>query len=221
MQTQAVEDYLKAIYERRAERGEALTTGLAERLGVTPASVTTMIKRLAAMRLVTHAPYRGVQLTDSGEKVALEMVRHHRLIERFLVESLGVPWDEVHAEAHRWEHVLSEQVEERIDAALGYPTTDPHGSPIPASDGAVDHRSTVRITDLAPGDLAVVAEVSDEDPELLRYLACFGLYPGVEVELVAAAPFGGSLSVRLGGEEHAVAREAAGRVRVRDVRSGR
>lgn len=214
MQTQAVEDYLKTIFELQTERGKAATTVLAQRLGVAPASATVMIKKLAAARLVTHRPYQGVVLTASGEKIALEVLRHHRLVERFLAESLGVPWDEVHAEAERWEHVLSEELEDRMDAVLGHPTTDPHGSPIPTSDGAVPRRAALTLAELEPGQGAVVAEVADEDPELLRYLGRLGLYPGAELAVVAAAPFEGPLTVQVGRAEHPLGRETARRVRV-------
>src|SRR3990172_692831 len=131
MQTQAVEDYLKAIYELQAGQKQVSTTALSERLAVAPASVTGMVKKLAALKLVDHQPYQGVTLKPAGEKIALEVVRHHRLVESYLSEALGVPWDQVHAEADKWEHVLSEDMEDRIDALLGHPTTDPHGAPIP------------------------------------------------------------------------------------------
>ena len=177
-----------------------------------------MLKKLARLGLVDHEPYRGVTLTRAGERVAVEVVRHHRLIESFLVEALGVPWDEVHDEAERWEHVLSEQLEQRMDEALGFPTTDPHGAPIPAHDGDVAERATVLLAELDAGQRAVVAEVSDEDPDLLRYLGGFGLYPGTDVEVLEAAPFDGPVTFRTGGTSHAVGREAARHVRVREVR---
>src|SRR5918912_2318913 len=137
MQTQAVEDYLKTIYEIQREQGKVATTVLAERLGIAPASVTGMVKKLAGLHLVAHEPYQGVVLTEAGEKIALEVIRHHRLIERYLAEALAVPWDKVHEEAEKWEHVLSEDMEDRIDALLGHPTTDPHGAPIPARNGTL------------------------------------------------------------------------------------
>ena len=217
MKTQAVEDYLKAIWELQSQLGRAPTSVLAERLGVTPASASTMVKRLARLGLVAHTRYRGVVLRPAGEKVALEVVRHHRLIECFLVESLGVPWDAVHDEAERWEHVLSEEVEARMDAALGYPATDPHGSPIPQADGGVAERAHRRLADLDAGDAASVAEVTDEDARLLRYLGGFGLFPGAELQVVGAEPFDGPLTVRVGGNEHTLGREAARHVRVREV----
>lgn len=219
MHTQTVQDYLKAIYELQTERGRAPTNALAERLAVTPASASLMVKRLAGEGLVAHERYHGVVLSPSGRRVALEMIRHHRLIERFLADTLSVPWDEVHAEAERWEHVLSEDLEQRMDAALGFPTSDPHGSPIPGEDGKLPERPSLRLSELEPTEEGVVAEVSDEEPEFLRYVGGLGLYPGVAVRVVEAAPFDGPLTVRVDDEvEHALGREAAQRIRVRDVR---
>ena len=221
MQTQTIEDYLKAIYELGREGpGEKLTTtALAERLGVSPATVTGTLKKLARLRLVVHKPYRGVELTDAGRKIALEVIRHHRLIELYLQQALGVPWDRVHEEAEKWEHVLSEELEDRIDALLGHPTQDPHGAPIPARDGTIAQPECVRLSELAPGQTAVIAEVSDHDPELLRYLGERGLYPNVSIELIAKEPFGGPLTVRVGrqGREWALGPEAARHVFVTEV----
>lgn len=219
MQTQAVEDYLKTIYELQHELGKASTSVLAERLGVVPASVTGMIKKLAGMHLVTHEPYQGVVLTSAGEKIALEVLRHHRLIELYLSEALGVPWDQVHDEAEKWEHVLSEDLEDRIDAMLGHPTTDPHGAPIPTRNGTIIQPPCVRLTELRPGQSAVIAEVSDHDSALLRYLGTMGLYPGERLVVVAVAPFEGPLTVRLGEAEHALGREAANYIFVSDLHS--
>ncbi len=217
MHTQAVEDYLKAIYEIQHEHGKVATTMLAGRLGVTPASVTGMIKKLADMQLVAYEPYQGMALTDAGLKIALEVIRHHRLIERFLTETLGLSWDQVHEEAHKIEHVLSEELEERMDALLGYPTTDPHGAPIPTQDGAVTERASTRLTDLEPGQSALVAEVSDHDSVLLRYLGRLGLYPSTRVSVVAVEPFDGPIIVRVGEVEHALGRPAAGHVLVTEI----
>jgi DtxR family Mn-dependent transcriptional regulator len=219
MVTDTVQDYLKAIYELESEHGRAPTNALADRLGVTPASASLMVKRLDGEGLVTRRRYRGVVLSPSGRRVALEMVRHHRLIERFLADTLSVPWDEVHAEAERWEHVLSEELEQRMDAALGFPTSDPHGSPIPGEDGELPDAPRRRLSELEPAQEAVVAEVSDEEPEFLRYVGGLGLYPGAAVKVVAAAPFEGPLTVRVAGAvEHPLGLEAAHRIRVRDVR---
>jgi DtxR family Mn-dependent transcriptional regulator len=171
-----------------------------------------MIKKLAELELAAHEPYRGVRLSRKGERVALELIRHHRLVERFLADVLQVPWDEVHAEAERWEHVLSEELEERIDRALDFPTSDPHGAPIPRRDGHVEREPTVALSELAPGQRGVVVEVADEDAALLRYVGAAGLVPGKRLR------FGGSLTVRVGRVERAVARDAAASVRVGEVR---
>ena len=217
LHTQAVEDYLKTICELQQRDGKVSTTALAEQLGVSPASVTGMVKKLAEMKLVGHEPYQGVALTKAGSKIALEVIRHHRLVELYLAEALGVPWDQVHEEAEKWEHVLSEELEERMDQALGRPTTDPHGAPIPSRDGKVVRRSSVRLTSLKPGQLAQVAEVSDHDAALLRYLGERGLYPKARVHVVAVEPYQGPVTVRVGDAQYALGREAAGHVYVTDV----
>ena len=217
MPTQAIEDYLKTIYEIQSEQGKVATTVLAERLGVTPASATGMIKKLADMRLIAHQPYQGVVLTEAGRKIALEVIRHHRLIELFLAEALGVPWDRVHEEAHKIEHVLSEDLEDRMDAFLGHPTTDPHGAPIPGRDGSIEHPPCVPLAELKPGQSAVVTEVSDHDSALLRYLGELGLYPQSQVTVVAVAPFDGPLTIRVDEVEHALGREVAGYIFVTPV----
>ena len=209
MHTQSVEDYLKAVYEIQREQGEVTTTALAEYLNVAPASVTGMIKKLAEMKLLTHEPYQGVALTRAGRKIALEVIRHHRLVELYLTEALGVPWDQVHAEAEKWEHVLSEDLEERIDNLLGHPTTDPHGAPIPRRDGTLTQPAGVRLAELQPGQAAAVAEVSDHDPALLRYLGSLGLYPKMRVTVTAVAPFHGPLTIRVGETEHTIGHEIA------------
>lgn len=206
--TQAVEDYLKAIFDL-SRGGPVATSVLAERLGVTPASVTGMAKKLATMDLVTHEPYRGVALTDPGERIALEVIRHHRLIETYLHEALGVPWDRVHAEAERIEHVLSEDLEARMDAALGHPTVDPHGAPIPSLALEVIERDVTPLADLPVGTQGIVAEVSDHSADLLRYVGQLGLYPQTPLEVVAVAPFDGPLTVHVGGEERTVGQKAA------------
>jgi DtxR family Mn-dependent transcriptional regulator len=217
MHTQAVEDYLKTIYEIECRQGRVATTVLADCLSVTPASATGMVKRLANMRLVAYQPYQGVVLTEAGRKIALEVIRHHRLVELFLAEALGVPWDQVHAEAHKIEHVLSDDIAERIDAALGHPTTDPHGAPIPTRDGIIDQPDVMRLADLQPGQRAVVAEVYDHDAALLRYLGELGLYPQTELSVTKVAPFEGPLTVRVGNVEHALGHEVANQVLVTTV----
>jgi DtxR family Mn-dependent transcriptional regulator len=156
-------------------------------------------------------------LTEAGTKIALEVIRHHRLIELFLAEALGVPWDQVHAEAHRIEHVLSEDLEDRIDAMLGHPTTDPHGAPIPARDGSVDEPASVQLLDVEPGQTAVVTEVSDRDSAMLRYLGELGIYPNVQLRLIAVAPFHGPLTLRIGETEHTLGRELAKHISVTQI----
>lgn len=212
MLSQAIEDYLKAIYELHQSQATVTTSRLAERLAVTPASATGMVKKLAELKLVEHAPYRGVHLTRAGERIALEVVRHHRLVERYLAEALGVPWDRVHEEAERWEHVLSEEVEERMDALLGRPVTDPHGAPIPARDGTLPRRARLRLSEVEPPCRVTIAEVEDDDPALLRYLGRQGLYPEVELRLTERAPFAGPLTLERGAERLVLGAEVAERV---------
>lgn len=205
----AMEDYLRAIY-RIEERGDKVTTSaLAEVLEVAPASVTKMLKRLAGMDLVEHEKYKGVMLAPKGKKAALEIVRHHRLLELFLAEVVGVPWDRVHEEAHRLEHALSEYLEDRLAALLNHPTVDPHGQPIPAKDGSILERTLHVLSEIREGESGDVAEVEDEDPDLLRYIAQHGLYPGTNVTLIRREPYGGGLVIKVKGEERIIGVEAA------------
>lgn len=191
------EDYLKAIYT--LGRGEPVGTSvLAEALGVAPASATSMTKKLAEARLVDRLPYHGVTLTPAGRRVAIELIRHHRLIELFLHEALGIPWDRVHDEAERWEHVISEEVEARMDEVLGYPTRDPHGAPIPTASLDFEEPERLPLSGFPAGQAGRVAEVNDDDPALLRYVGELGLYPGIRFEVEAATPFeGGPVTVRV------------------------
>ncbi len=204
--SQSEQDYLKAIYHLvQKEGGDRVgTVALAKWLGLSPASVTNMMKKLAHQGLVTHSPYQGVTLTERGEKVALELLRHHRLLETYLRERLGVPWERVHAEADRLEHALSEDLEDRLDAILGHPASDPHGAPIPTKDGVIAARATQRLWQVLPGSSVTIAEVEDEDAALLMYLADHGLVPGAQVEVLAKGPFDGPLHVRVAGKEHAL-----------------
>jgi DtxR family Mn-dependent transcriptional regulator len=215
--TPAIEDYLKAIYQLNAEEPEAgSVTGqrIAERLGVASPSVTNMIKRLGELGLVQHERYRGVELSDAGERIALEVVRHHRLLERYLVEALGFSWDEVHDEAERLEHHISEALEARMAAALGDPTVDPHGDPIPRLDGSIADLVEMPLMTLAPGEAAQVQRVSDRDPERLRYLQELGIRPGVMVRVLEALPFDGPLRLDVSGVEHVIGRPLAAVVQV-------
>jgi DtxR family transcriptional regulator, Mn-dependent transcriptional regulator len=200
----AVQDYLREIYNLQAGGVRVKTSTLARRMGVAPPSATAMMKKLAALGLADHQPYRGVHLTPSGERVALEVIRHHRLLELYLVKTLELGLDAVHAEADRLEHALSETLEARIDAALGAPTQDPHGDPIPDMKLRMVRSQTRALTALEPGEQATVARVPDGDGELLRYLATLGLVPGQRVELLQAAPFGGPLTIRANGRDVAI-----------------
>jgi DtxR family Mn-dependent transcriptional regulator len=200
--TTAVEDYAKAIYVLQRRDPPVSTTALAERLHVTPASASAMVKRLDGLGLVRHEPYRGVVLTAAGERVALEVLRHHRLLELYLAESLGVPWDRVHDEAEVLEHVLSEDLEALIAAKLGNPTHDPHGDPIPTADLKIDEGHGVPLQALEPGSRGVLVRVSDSDPAMLRYLGERGIAVGAELEVVDKQPFDGPLFVRIASEIH-------------------
>jgi DtxR family Mn-dependent transcriptional regulator len=219
MHTKAVEDYLKVIYELQGQEGRVSTTSLAKRMEVTAASATGMIKKLAKLKLVTYEPYQGVELTNAGETIALEVIRHHRLIEQYLAEALGVPWDQVDAEADKWEHILSDELETRIDAFLGYPERDPHGAPIPSLDGQIAATSEIRLSELTSGQRAIISEVSDHDPEMLRYLGDLGLFPHIEVIVIDVAPFEGPLTIRVEDQQRALGREVAQHILVRDVKS--
>ena len=212
--TDAMQDYVKETYKLRLEGKRATTSAIAERLHVRPPSVTAMVKRLCALGLAEHAPYRGVELTPAGERVALEVIRHHRLLELYLAQALGLSLDEVHSEADRLEHALSEELEARIDRSLGYPTHDPHGDPIPDAELRLDRKRLRTLESLEPGDEATIQRVPDGDDELLRYLTKLALVPGKRVKLRAAEPFGGPLTVRVGKAEHAISRELAGGIGV-------
>jgi DtxR family Mn-dependent transcriptional regulator len=209
MATQSVEDYLKAIYKLQGDEETVSTSALAARVRTTPAAVTKMLRHLQKLKLVTYAPYHGVRLTDAGERIALEVIRHHRLLERYLMEALGYDWDEVHDEAERLEHVISEDFEARIDRLLGHPTACPHGDPIPGPDGSVPRRVETALADQrAPAEL-IVQRVRDNDPRLLKYLKERGLFPGTAITLLEQEPFEGALIVRIGGETIRVAHQAA------------
>lgn len=212
--TGTMQDYLKAIYKLRHAGGQASTTAIAARMGVSAASATNMIKRLARLRLVAHTPYRGLTLTPAGERIALETIRHHRLLELYLAQHLGVRLDQVDAEAERLEHVLSEDVEARIAATLGNPTRDPHGDPIPAKDGSVRDVHYPNVTQVPPGEGGVVDRVSDRRPELLRRLAALGAVPGAAIRVLERLA-GRRVRVDLDGRERVLTRELAEGVYVR------
>lgn len=205
----AIEDYLKAIYTLQQQHNVVTTSMLVDDRGFKPGSVTGMIKKLAEMNLVSHEPYQGVQLTIDGEKIALEVIRHHRLLELYLVRALGYSWDEVHEEADRLEHHISEKLEARIAAVLGQPDFDPHGDPIPSLEGTLPARADTSLADLPVGATVCIVQMRDQHGERLRYLADLGLVPGVEVAIVASAPFDGPVSVQVGAEVHAIDRRLA------------
>jgi DtxR family Mn-dependent transcriptional regulator len=201
--TAAVEDYAKAIYALQMRRGGPVNTNsLAERLGVTPASASNMAKKLGSLGFVEYVPYKGVRLTDAGERVALEVLRHHRLLELYLAENLDVPWDRVHDEAEVLEHVLSEELEELIARKLGNPTHDPHGDPIPTRELEIEEGKTSSMQSLEPGARGTFVRISDSDPEMLRYLADQGIAPGDDFEIVEKQPFEGPVSARFGKRVH-------------------
>ncbi|MFL5822764.1 MAG: metal-dependent transcriptional regulator [Solirubrobacteraceae bacterium] len=213
----AIEDYAKAIYALEEREGEVTTNALAERLGVTAGSASGMVKRLCELGLVEHQPYHGVSLTDDGRRVALEVMRHHRLLELYLVKSLGVPWDRVHQEAEVLEHVLSEELEELIAAQLGDPTHDPHGDPIPTRDLTIEEESTQSLQTLEAGDRGTFTRVSDSDPEMLRFLTQRGIAPGDAFEVIEKQPFDGPLFVRFGEDVHVLGGGLARAMRVTGV----
>lgn len=212
MITREREDYLKTIYKLQQDESPVRTTAIAKALGVEPASVTGVIKRLAELEYVRHEPYHGVTLTASGERVALDVIRNHRLIELYLIEALGYSWDEVHDEAERLEHAVSSVFIERISAALGYPEIDPHGAPIPNQDGTIAPRTGLRLSEMESGQRGKVARVSDDDPGLLRYLAGLGIRPGVEVLLINVEPYGGPFRVQIGQSSHTLGPQAAAQI---------
>jgi DtxR family Mn-dependent transcriptional regulator len=212
----AIEDYAKSIYslQQRAGGGPVSTNALAERCGVTPASASAMLKKLAERGLVIHEPYHGVRLTAAGERLALEMLRHHRLLELYLAEHLDVPWDRVHEEAEALEHVLSEDLEARIAAKLGNPTHDPHGDPIPDRDLVIHERDTEALSALAPGAGGRFVRISDSDPEMLRYLAERGIAIGDRCVVTAVEPFDGPITVRFGSTAHVLGGTLAAAMRI-------
>jgi DtxR family Mn-dependent transcriptional regulator len=215
LRSSAIEDYAKAIYALQRRGSDTVTTNaLADRLGVTAGSASGMVKRLGELGLAEHRPYHGVSLTAEGTRVALEVMRHHRLLELYLVESLGVPWDRVHAEAEVLEHVLSEELEELIAEKLGDPTHDPHGDPIPTRDLEIEEEESRSLQSLSIGDRGTFTRISDSDPEMLRFLAGVGIAPGDRLEVVDKQPFDGPLFVRFGEEVHVLGGELARAMRV-------
>jgi DtxR family transcriptional regulator, Mn-dependent transcriptional regulator len=218
--THAMEDYLKVAYRLQSEGGAVTTQRLADELGISGPSVTNMVKRLHELGLVRHTRYHGVELTAAGQKIALEVLRHHRLLELYLAETLGYDWDRVHDEAERLEHHLSEELESRLDSVLGFPTVDPHGDPIPSREGTIASVSAVRLLDVEPGQAVRVCRVSDRDPDQLRYLGELGLFPGTEVAVLEKLPFEGPVRITVGGKEHVIGRPLAAKVNVERISDG-
>lgn len=207
--TRSVEDYLKAIYRLTPEGRFASTSDIAGLLELSPPSVSGMVKRLSELGLLEHAPYKGVQLTDAGRVAALRMVRRHRLIEAYLVQFLGYGWDTVHVEAERLEHAVSDTLAERMAGALGHPSVDPHGDPIPAADGSIDEPASTALAEVSVGRTVEIRRVDERDPERLRYLASLGLVPGVVVTLRDRQPFDGPVTVEVTGARHVLGTELA------------
>jgi DtxR family Mn-dependent transcriptional regulator len=197
--TAPVEDYLKVIFELEAGVGVAGTNEIAAELGVAPASVSGMIRRLADNGLIAHERYRGVHLTKAGRRAALRTIRRHRVIEAYLTSALGYPWDRVHDEAERLEHAASDELVDRMAAVLGEPATDPHGAPIPSREGHMDETEYLSLAELGAGYGARVVRVSDDDPEMLRYLGELEIMPGAEVVIISKAPYEGPINLRVSG----------------------
>jgi DtxR family transcriptional regulator, Mn-dependent transcriptional regulator len=210
----AIQDYLRELYKFHADGEAATTSELARRMNVSPPSATAMVKKLAELGLVDHTPYHGAKLTPKGERTALEIVRHHRLLEQYLAHSLGLPLDAVHDEADRLEHALSEELEAHIDRTLGFPTHDPHGDPIPDANLKIAERAVRPLCSLTAGDVATIRRVPDGDGDLLRYLSKLRLTPGRKVKVTGIEPFGGPVIVSVGSSSHALSRELAGLISV-------
>lgn len=214
MTTPAVEDYLKAIYQLSEAGAPVSTSAIAERLGIAAGSVTGMLKRLAEAGLVEHTRYYGARLTDDGANNAIRTIRRHRILELFLVDVLGYTWDRVHEEAERLEHVVTDELIDRMAGVLGQPDADPHGAPIPAAEGEFHEHPFPTLAEMSAGDGATLRRVPDEDAAALRYLAQLQLRPGAELEVLDVAPFNGPLRVRINGTEQIVGRELAKQIKV-------
>lgn len=210
--SQSIEDYLKVIYVLEAEGEAATTTNIANALKVSSASVTNMLKRLAKLKLLDHESYKGATLTSSGKKIALEVLRHHRLLELYLKEIMGYSWDEVHDEAEKLEHHISEQFEDRIAELLNHPTHDPHGDPIPTKDGVVPDMAKISISEAMPDMEYIIGRVKDQDPELLRYLEKKGIIPGVKITIIEKDPFNGPVKIFIEDREEVIGNNIANEI---------
>jgi DtxR family Mn-dependent transcriptional regulator len=212
--TPTSEDYLRALCKLQSSGKPAAVGDVAQHLGVTPASVTGMFRSLAKKKLVSYQPYRGVELTNLGRRLAIRILRRHRLIERYLVDVLHVPWEEAHQEADAWEHVLSPKMEARFDQLLGNPTTDPHGAVIPTVEGKIPSRPCSPMNKMKTGDTGIVAEVSDHDPNLLRYLESVGILPGASVLCLRHEAYEGSLLLQVNSTQRRIGFEATAHVHI-------
>ncbi|HVN55890.1 MAG TPA: metal-dependent transcriptional regulator [Anaerolineaceae bacterium] len=215
MRTETDENYLKEIYTLGLDHPLISTSLLASRLGYSPASITGQLKKLANLHWVVYEPYQGVTLTETGRAIALEVIRHHRLIETYLVRALDIPWDRVHEEAEKLEHALSEYLEERIDEMLGHPSVDPHGSPIPSRDGIVFDSNRLRLADLPKGAVADILEVNDRDPNFLGHLDKINLRPGTQFEVLDVEPFDGLITIRVSNQVHTLGQTSASQIFVK------
>ena len=212
---EAIEDYAKAIYAlSRREPGSVSTSAIAGRLGVAPGTVTAMLKRMAKRGLVVHEPYKGVELTKEGERLALEVIRRHRLIEAYMAEQLGMPWDRVHDEAEVLEHYISDELEERMAVVLGDPARDPHGDPIPDRELSIAPEGGTALSGLEAGQVGTFLRVSDGEPEMLRFLSEREIRPGVEIAVTGRQPFGGPLTIAVGDREHTIGDQLAERMSI-------
>lgn len=209
-----MEDYLKVIYDVLETKDWATTSDIAKCMDISSPSVTAMIKRLKKLKLVNYKPYYGVQLTKAGKAAALEIIRHHRLLELYLYEALGVPWDLVHEEAEKLEHILSDELEERIAKALGYPAMDPHGAPIPTKEGTVDKIESRTLSSVKSGETVTLLRVDDRVPEFLRFLAKHNLYPGTSLKVIDVEPHAGLLTLKVANTEVALSQKAADDIHV-------
>ncbi|MGH7530164.1 MAG: metal-dependent transcriptional regulator [Gemmatimonadales bacterium] len=207
--TRSVEDYLKSIFHLTSQGGFATTSDIATMLEIAPPSVSGMVKRLSETGLIEHVPYRGVQLTPQGRRAALQTIRRHRILEVYLTQQLGYDWGDVHEEAERLEHAVSEKLIERMASALGSPRYDPHGAPIPTAAGEIEEAELVTLADVPVGADVVLRQVGDEEPARLRYLAEQGLTPATRLRVLDRQPFNGPISVRIGGATRVVGRELA------------
>jgi DtxR family transcriptional regulator, Mn-dependent transcriptional regulator len=210
--TQAMQDYLKAIFKLGEHSASVTTNDLARELKVAPASVTNMLKRLNDLNLALHVSYKGVELTEAGRKAALEIIRHHRLLELYLKEALGYSWDKVHEEAEHLEHHISEEFEDRIAEMLGHPTHDPHGDPIPAKDGTLPQAFTRSLVSVDEGETVTIRRVSDAEPEFLRYCAGIGIVPYVQANVVSRTPMNHTITIAVDATEHVIGEQAAAQI---------